>query len=130
MNVKPVRLDAIGIATSDLAASLAFYRRLGLVFPEGAERLPHVETELPGGVRLMFDPVEGAKDLGRGRIGLAFLCEGAAGVDAAYGELTAAGYHGEAEPWDAPWGQRYAVVHDPDGNQVDLFAWLTAAGPA
>ncbi|MZD05154.1 glyoxalase [Streptomyces sp. SID5785] len=123
MNENPVRLDAIGIATSDLSASLAFYRRLGLVFPEGAERLPHVETELPGGVRLMFDPVEGAQDLGRGRIGLAFLCDGPGGVDAAYKELTAAGHHGEAEPWDAEWGQRYAVVHDPDGNQVDLFAW-------
>ncbi|MFE1948926.1 MULTISPECIES: VOC family protein [Streptomyces] len=124
-NENSVRLDAIGVATSDLPAALAFYRRLGLTFPEGAERLPHVEAELPGGVRLMFDPVDGAKDLGRGRVGLAFLCAGgAAGVDAKYAELTGAGHHGEAEPWDADWGQRYAVVHDPDGNQVDLFAWL------
>jgi uncharacterized glyoxalase superfamily protein PhnB len=43
-------------------------------------------------------------------------------VDAAYGELTAAGHHGEREPFDAPWGQRYAVVQDPDGNGVDLYA--------
>jgi uncharacterized glyoxalase superfamily protein PhnB len=28
------------------------------------------------------------------------------------------------EPWDAFWGQRYAVVHDPDGNGVDLFCPL------
>ncbi|MFE2436947.1 glyoxalase, partial [Streptomyces sp. NPDC059409] len=27
-------------------------------------------------------------------------------------------------PWDAPWGQRYAVVNDPDGHGVDLFAPL------
>ena len=26
-------------------------------------------------------------------------------------------------PWDAPWGQRYAILHDPDGYQVELFAW-------
>lgn len=27
-------------------------------------------------------------------------------------------------PFDAPWGQRYATVLDPDGNGVDLFAPL------
>ena len=41
-----------------------------------------------------------------------------------YEELVGAGYHGELKPWDAFWGQRYAVVHDPDGNGVDLFAPL------
>ena len=33
-----------------------------------------------------------------------------------------AGYAGHLAPFDAVWGQRYAVVHDPDGNPVDLFA--------
>ncbi|MEU6847169.1 VOC family protein [Streptomyces sp. NPDC046716] len=117
-----MRMDAIGVATSDLAASLAFYRLLGLTFPEGAERQPHVETELAGGIRLMFDPVESTADQVRGRIALAFHCGDAAGVDAAYERVTAAGHHGESKPFDAPWGQRYAVVLDPDGNQIDLFA--------
>ena len=35
--------------------SLAFYRRLGLDFPAGAEREPHVEAVVPGGIRLMWD---------------------------------------------------------------------------
>jgi len=26
--------------------------------------------------------------------------------------------------WNAFWGQRYACVLDPDGNQIDLFASL------
>jgi hypothetical protein len=30
-------------------------------------------------------------------------------------------------PWDAFWGMRYAVVHDPDGNGVDLFSPLPGA---
>ena len=38
--------------------------------------------------------------------------------------VTAAGFHGEKEPWDAFWGQRYAQVRDPDGVPVDLFAAL------
>ena len=59
---------------------------------------------------------------GGNRAGLAFLLPDPAAVDTAYAELTGAGYHGERPPWDAFWGQRYAVVHDPDGLSVDLFA--------
>jgi len=46
-------------------------------------------------------------------------------VDEAYAALTAAGAEGHLEPWDAFWGMRYAMVHDPDGNGVDLFAPLS-----
>ncbi|HWF79810.1 MAG TPA: VOC family protein [Streptosporangiaceae bacterium] len=38
--------------------------------------------------------------------------------------MVGAGYEGHLEPWDARWGQRYAIVKDPDGNAVDLFAAL------
>lgn len=48
-------------------------------------------------------------------------------MDALYAELTGAGYRGTTPPWDAVWGQRYAVVADPDGNGVDLFAPLEAS---
>jgi len=44
-----------------------------------------------------------------------------------YENLVGAGHHGELKPWDAFWGMRYAVVHDPDGNGVDLFAQLPSA---
>src|SRR4051794_12211815 len=49
------RFAVIGVVASDLAASLAFYRRLGLAFPDGAEEQPHVEAELPGGLTLALD---------------------------------------------------------------------------
>jgi uncharacterized glyoxalase superfamily protein PhnB len=49
-------------------------------------------------------------------------------VDRIYTDLVNAGYEGHLEPWDAFWGQRYATVRDPDGNGVDLFARLPAAG--
>ena len=55
------------------------------------------------------------------RIALAFLCSSPDEVDAKYDELASLG-HGHKEPWDAFWGQRYASLKDPDGNQVDLFA--------
>jgi catechol 2,3-dioxygenase-like lactoylglutathione lyase family enzyme len=126
------RFDVVGLVVSDLSASLAFYRRLGLEFPDGAEELPHVEAELPGGLRLALDTEETVRSFATdwqpptegGRISLAFRCGSAAEVDSVYEGLVRAGYHGELKPWDAVWGMRYAVVHDPDGNGVDLLADL------
>ncbi|WP_445526007.1 VOC family protein [Streptomyces cyslabdanicus] len=126
------RFAVIGLVVSDLAASLAFYRRLGLSFPEGAEQQPHVEAELPGGLTLALDTEETVRSFhsgwrppsAGGRISLAFRCGEPAAVEALYEDLVGSGYHGELKPWDAFWGQRYAVVHDPDGNGVDLFAEL------
>ncbi|MET9451471.1 VOC family protein [Streptomyces cinerochromogenes] len=131
-----VRFAVTGLVASDLAGSLAFYRRLGLVFPEGAEDQPHVEAALPGGLALALDTEETIRSFlpgwqppaGGGRVSLAFRCDSPAEVDARYEELVAAGHHGELKPWDAFWGQRYAVVHDPDGNEVALFAPLPVRG--
>jgi catechol 2,3-dioxygenase-like lactoylglutathione lyase family enzyme len=128
------KLDAIGIVATDMAKSLAFYRALGLAVPDGAENSPHVEVPLGGGMRLLFDTEETVRSFhpawravpGAGRVGLAVALPDAAAVDAAYAELTAAGQHGELEPFDAFWGQRYASVQDPDGNGVDLYAPLAS----
>jgi uncharacterized glyoxalase superfamily protein PhnB len=45
-------------------------------------------------------------------------------VDELYAKVLAGGFKGVTAPWDAFWGQRYASVSDPDGNQIDLFAAL------
>ncbi|MEV6299612.1 VOC family protein [Actinoplanes sp. NPDC051861] len=124
-------LNAFGLVVADMATSLAFYRLLGLEFDDGADDAPHVETALGGGIRLMWDSHATIKSFhpeftppgpDGARISLAFDCGSPAGVDAAYRALTGAGHPGEHEPFDAPWGQRYAVVRDPDGNGVDLYA--------
>lgn len=122
---------AIGLVAEDLAASLAFYRILGVDVPADTDG-PHVETTLPSGVRLMWDTTDMVRSLdpdwrtptGSPRTGLCFECGSAAEVDRTYQALTAAGHHGHLDPFDAPWGQRYASVRDPDGNGVDLFAWV------
>ncbi|MET9611066.1 VOC family protein [Streptomyces sp. NPDC006512] len=124
------RLDMIGLVVSDMAASLAFYRRLGLDVPAGSEEQPHVEAALPGGLRIAWDTEDTVRSIdpswtrpsGGGRVELAFLCDSPAEVDALYAELTGAGHEGHLKPWDAFWGQRYAVVLDPDGSGVSLFA--------
>lgn len=124
--------SAIGLTVAEMPAALAFYRLLGLDIPDEADGEPHVEVTLPGGLRLMWDTVDTIRSFdpswkpptGGHRVSLAFDCGSPAGVDAAFRSLTAAGVPTHLEPWDAVWGQRYAVVHDPDGNGVDLFAAL------
>jgi uncharacterized glyoxalase superfamily protein PhnB len=127
------RVGAVGIVVSDMGKTLEFYRRLGLAVPVGADDEPHVEVELGGGMRLLFDTEATIRSFhpswrateGGGRIGLALALADPAAVDAAYAELTGAGAHGELAPFDAFWGQRYAALQDPDGNGVDLYAPLS-----
>ena len=88
-------LDAFGLVCEDMAASVRFYRLLGLEIPEGAEREQHVDIELGGGVRLMLDTVDLVKSLsdwepasGGHRMGLAFRCADAADVDRVQPEMS------------------------------------------
>ena len=126
-------LNAIGIVTSDLARSIAFYRLLGVGFPEDGEG--HIEAALPSGTRFMLDEEsviksfrpDWTREIGN-QLALAFECATPAEVDALWARARAEGFDAEKEPWDAFWGQRYAQLRDPDGVPVDLFAWLPDAG--
>ena len=122
-------LNAIGIVSKDLGASVRFYRLLGVAFPEPDG--DHLEMTLPSGIRLMLDDLKLIKKLdpewtdpAGHRMGLAFECASPAEVDATHAKVTGAGHRSKAAPWDAFWGQRYAQIVDPDGNVVDLFAAL------
>ena len=123
-------LNATGIVVSDMERSIRFYRLLGLDVPETPDE-GHVEATLANGLRLMFDNEEVVKsfrpDWTRAtgnQLSLAFECDNPAQVNELYGRAVEAGFHGEKEPWDAFWGQRYAQLADPDGVPVDLYAAL------
>ena len=60
------------------------------------------------------------------KIELAFLCDTVKDVDALYDKMTTAGYVGFKAPWDAFWGQRYAIIKDIDGHLLSLFANIGA----
>lgn len=129
------RPDLISLVVRDMAASLRFYRLLGMEIPAEADREHHVEVTLPGGFRIAWDTLDLMQEIYPGwdphptghRMGFAFLCAAPAEVDALYAAVLAAGYAVQKAPWDAFWGQRYAVVVDPDGNLIDLFARLEQA---
>lgn len=124
------RPDMIGIVVKDMRAALDFYRALGLDIPPDAEKEDHVQV-IANGYRIAWDTEAVIKSFNPtwtppngSRIGIAFLCDNAADVDATYARLMAKKYHGHKTPFDAVWGQRYAQVLDPDGNVIDLFAPL------
>lgn len=122
-----VKLDMVGIVVSDMKRALDFYRLLGLDIPEAANDEHHVEVA-GDGVRLAFDTIEIAKSVYGGwkeatghRIELAFACDDRDALNELYAKMVEHGYEGHREPWDAVWGQRYAIVKDPDGNLISLF---------
>ena len=127
-----MELDAVGIVVEDLERTRRFYRHLGLAIPEDPEGHGHADVQLAGGLRLMFDTVETIKSFdsswsrgdGAPTASLAFSFGTPAEVDAKYQELLEAGGGEHLAPWDAFWGMRYAVLRDPDGNGIDLYAQL------
>ena len=129
MRLRPALIELV---VTDMAATLAFYRLLGVDIPGDADDQPHVDVALGETLRLAFDTEDTIRSFdahwsspsGGHRAALAFACDTPAEVDAAWAELTAAGYDGHLAPWDAFWGMRYAIVRDPDGTPVDLFAPL------
>ena len=126
-----MKIDAIGVTSANFAATTKFYSLLGFKFPSFEPGAKHLEAlTRPGEVRLMIDDVGliknimGADPKPPTHSSFALLCDGPADVDAACERVRAAGFAVVKEPWDAYWGQRYAVVADPDGYMCDLFAPL------
>ena len=126
-----MKMNAIGVVTSDMKRSLEFYRALGIAAPEFDPSEDHAQCDLGNGILLMWDTVELITQLTPGyrhgsgsSIGLAFECPSPAEVDSAYARIVGAGFESEKEPWDAFWGQRYAIVKDPDGNAISFYAPL------
>lgn len=120
--------DQFNLIVSDMQATVAFYRRLGVSIPETdpAWQDDHRSAELAGGLHLDFDSEAFARHWDRGWTSgmgvLGFSVESRERVDELYAEMTDAGYRGQQPPYDAFWGARYAVLEDPDGNAVGIMS--------
>jgi catechol 2,3-dioxygenase-like lactoylglutathione lyase family enzyme len=126
-------LHMLNVVVRDVAASLEFYRRLGVVVPDGEDASgPHVQLRMPSGFSLELDTAESARlwhagwraDPSSVGVVIGFALPTRQAVDERYVELTAAGYVRRQPPFDAFWGARYAIVADPDGNDVGLMSPL------
>src|SRR4051812_47174409 len=123
-----MEIAAVALSATDLSPAVPFYEQRGFRFPPLEPDTQHVEAE--AGVRLMIDRASLLQELHGGAprpgntAGFALLFGSPAEVDDAVGRGSAAGDAGGHQPFDAPWGQRYATVADPDGYRVDLFSPL------
>jgi catechol 2,3-dioxygenase-like lactoylglutathione lyase family enzyme len=126
-----MKLNAIGVTASDLQKTVDFYKLLGFQFPEFKPDEQHLEP-LPteGSARLMIDALELTKSLigedpkPSNHSAFALEYDSAVEVNEVAAKVKEAGFKVDKEPWDAFWGQRYAVIEDPDGYKVDLYAAL------
>lgn len=138
-DARPV-FDQVNLVVGDMDAALGFYRRLGLTIADPPDWPPgsgarHAEVAMPNGTRLEFDNHAMVaiwhpdwRDGGNAsRVVLNFSLPSRAAVDERYAELTAAGHGARRPPHDAFWGSRYAIVQDPDGNDVGLMSPMDPA---
>lgn len=115
---------SIRIVTADLDALVAFYER---VTGQQAERPAPVFAQFSGpGATLAIASTATVAMLDGALVPAAnrsvFLEFEVADVDAAFTALQARRQDVVLEPTTMPWGNRSALVRDPDGNVVNLFS--------
>jgi catechol 2,3-dioxygenase-like lactoylglutathione lyase family enzyme len=121
-------LTQLNILVRDMAATVAFYRRLGIEIPTTGPVWDddHRVADTSGGPDLEFDSRRFARkwaaDGSDAGIVLGFGVSSRQAVDRLYDDLIGAGHVGRRPPHDAFWGARYAIVEDPDGNPVGLMS--------
>ena len=122
------RFTMVVLLVEDLARSLAFYRRLGMVFPPDADSRRDLQVEIGDGRHFVWTTtfVGNVPDyeapVGGSRVMLEFFVETQAEVDALFTELTEAGYHGRRSPFRTDFDAYMCLVDDPDGNTVLVTA--------
>jgi len=124
-----LQLSMIGLFVEDMGRSLAFYRRLSLEVPAGADDQPHVEVTMEDGVTFFWDATfvrtydpDREPPSGGYRMLPEFFLAGREAVDATYAEMTGHGYRGHRAPFETAFGAYMAMVDDPDGNTVLITA--------
>ena len=110
-------ISAVTLATHDMRRAVRFYRLLELPIVHGGEEAAFTSFRLGDNyLNLIAQPPE-RRWAWWGRLILYHR-----DVDALYARLLAAGCRPEAPPRDAPWGERYFHLTDPDGHELS-FAW-------
>ena len=122
------RFTMVVLLVEDMARSVAFYRRLGVSFPDDVASRPSVVVDLGGGHNLVLSTSfagnvhDYVAPAGDARTFLEFFVDGDDAVDALYAELTGAGYRGRRAPFRTDFGAWMAFVDDPDGTTVLVTA--------
>jgi catechol 2,3-dioxygenase-like lactoylglutathione lyase family enzyme len=113
-------ISAVTFAVSDMARSVEFYRKLGFELLYGGDRAAFSSVQA-GQAIVNLVTTRGYEHKWWGRV--IFRVED---VDTHHRALQAQGLAVES-PRDAPWGERFFHITDPDGHELS-FAELLPAG--
>lgn len=109
-------ISAVTLAVSDMAGSCAFYEALGFVPAFGGPDAPFTSLRCGAGfLNLQLDPEHAPLPQIWGRL-ILWVDD----VDAMHARAVAAGLDPDAAPADAPWGERYFHLRDPDGHELSF----------
>ncbi len=109
-------ISAVTLATTDMAASVAFYERLGFYLLYGGRESPFSSFRAGGGyLNLQADQAWIPREAVWGRV--IFHVDD---VDAMYEQTLTAGLSPSAPPANAPWRERFFHIRDPDGHELSF----------
>jgi catechol 2,3-dioxygenase-like lactoylglutathione lyase family enzyme len=108
-------LSAVTLATRDMAAAVGFYTDLGFRAIYGGADAPF--TSFKVGDQFLNLSLEGSgpRPVGWGRA-IFYVSD----VDAMHRHALAQGLKPDFPPSDAPWGERYFHITDPDGHEISF----------
>lgn len=108
-------LNQVTLPCTDYAASVRFYRTLGLtLIVDSPPRYARFET--PSGATLSIHLAESTESVGD-----AVIYFEVPNVDLEFRKLTAAGLKFRSEPVDQDWLWREAYLRDPAGNSICIY---------
>ena len=111
-----MNLNQVTVASTDVARSVGFYKRLGLV--QIVDSVPrYARFVCPDGDSTFSIHVADrvARDFG---VVVYFECND---LDERVAQLKRAGIEFDSDPVDQPWLWREAYLRDPDGNSICLY---------
>jgi catechol 2,3-dioxygenase-like lactoylglutathione lyase family enzyme len=108
-----------------MARAVRFYRSLGFTIRSGGEQSSFTSLHAgPGYLNLIAQPADHRR-LWWGRV-IFHVSD----VDAFYAQAIAAGLQPDTTPADAPWGERFFHLTDPDGHELSFARPLPGAPPS
>ena len=121
-----MKLGMVGIIVEDIKKAITFYECFGFhlinEYDDNYVELNNSSLRISLNSKEMVASMYGFLPESSGdKVELAFECESKQEVDSICEQINKQGYIVYKEPWDAFWGQYYAIVKDLDGNLLSLY---------
>jgi catechol 2,3-dioxygenase-like lactoylglutathione lyase family enzyme len=116
-------ISAVTLVTQDMARAVRFYRDLGFTIRHGGERASFTSFHAGAGYLNLI-----AQAVHQPRSWWGRVIFHVSDVDALHARAVAAGLKPDTAPADAPWGERFFHLTDPDGHELSFARPLAGTG--